>query len=979
LIDYDTKGMPQHVIDQVGKAGGPWEYIRKVVPALEGIEHVVRASTSAGLYNMDTGEEIAGSDGLHIYVLIKDSSDTPRFLDNLYDRLWLSGVGWHRVGKTGQLLERAIVDRFVSGSERLVFEGPPSLDPPLAQHPERRRPIPYAGTALDSRVALPDLDTGERALLDKLRSESARTLGKEAKVARRKYEASYAAKLVREHNIPPATAQRLASRVHHHVLLPYHELEFDDGVRASVGDVLADADDYIGLTLADPIEGSSYGRCKAMIMMGDDGLLIIHSFAHGRTFYRLCYDRQHALVALRRAHNMDDVCLINAMSDLEADEQDMFVRAIADQLKLTQPVVKKRLKDYQGQLSRRQRQSAQLKKPSDRVILAAPPPHGALSDHVHRLDAILADVPGSSPPMRNVDGRLVEVRLTVPEGLHNVAAGGEADAQATIRALSPTGIEMLVEKYVSHASEKGYEASLPPPFIDALDELADTGIPTIRAINTAPIVRLDGTLIDGDGLDRDSGLYHVIDPLLRQCVPQVTPTNEDVRAALRFICDEWLVDVATDFSGKLTIVLLSLTLIQRALLEARPAFFVVAGRAKAGKTTVAQMCSVAIFGTAAPGANWSDSEEERRKTLFSFYRQGIPCVLWDNIKRGAAICCPHIERSLTEHKMSDRVLGNSQFETVPTNTVQIFTGNRITPKADMSSRSLTIMLDANRPDPEEREFKHADPLAWTRSNRPKILQALYTILLAGVHCHSDVIPKTRFKTWWKLVGAPVEHAAELWGCTFDCATLFHAGEAEDVEDLAVGEFLTVCRKKYSAESFQARDIAQALPGDVALSTGNDEAHALYEALSELAGKALERTTAHAISKILQAHVVDRTVWLANGSTATLRKQEDHEANSYWVQIGGEANDHAEPRSQDSKERKTWRPRKNARLLDQLLAPDRGFDPSQGAGATSRAQYDVEAPIVTLGDDGKRRCSCSRYRQQGSCRHIRSRRLVPKKS
>jgi hypothetical protein len=133
--------------------------------------------------------------------------------------------------------------------------------------------------------------------------------------------------------------------------------------------------------------------------------------------------------------------------------------------------------------------------------------------------------------------------------------------------------------------------------------------------------------------------------------------------------------------GKLTIVLLLLTLIERALLEARPAFFIVAGMAKSGKTTLAQMCSMAIFGTVAPGANWSDNEEERRKALFSFFRQGVPCVLWDNIKRGAAISCPHIERSLTEPKMSDRVLGNSNVETVPTNTVQIFTGNRIWPRA----------------------------------------------------------------------------------------------------------------------------------------------------------------------------------------------------------------------------------------------------------------------------------------------------------
>ena len=64
-------------------------------------------------------------------------------------------------------------------------------------------------------------------------------------------------------------------------------------------------------------------------------------------------------------------------------------------------------------------------------------------------------------------------------------------------------------------------------------------------------------------------------------------------------------------------------------------------------------------------------------------------------------------------------------------TVQIFTGNSITPRGDMASRSLMLALNVNRPDPENRAFEHADPLAWTQANRPKIVRALYTLLVAG--------------------------------------------------------------------------------------------------------------------------------------------------------------------------------------------------------------------------------------------------------
>jgi hypothetical protein len=105
----------------------------------------MRRSTSAGLFRTDTGEKIAGSDGIHTYVLIKDGADSERFLKALHQRCWLCGLGWLMTGAAGQLLERSIIDRAVGRPERLVFEGPPALIPPLEQDQESRRPIVHEG------------------------------------------------------------------------------------------------------------------------------------------------------------------------------------------------------------------------------------------------------------------------------------------------------------------------------------------------------------------------------------------------------------------------------------------------------------------------------------------------------------------------------------------------------------------------------------------------------------------------------------------------------------------------------------------------------------------------------------------------------------------------------------------------------------------------------------------------------------------
>ena len=102
LIDYDAKGLTEEVRQNIANFGGVWESLCAVIPELERTERVTRLSTSAGLYNLSTGDKIAGSEGKHIFVLIADGSDSERFLKTLHDRCWLHGLGWHMVGAAGQ-------------------------------------------------------------------------------------------------------------------------------------------------------------------------------------------------------------------------------------------------------------------------------------------------------------------------------------------------------------------------------------------------------------------------------------------------------------------------------------------------------------------------------------------------------------------------------------------------------------------------------------------------------------------------------------------------------------------------------------------------------------------------------------------------------------------------------------------------------------------------------------------------------------
>ena len=612
LIDFDTKGMPASVGASIEAAGGMWNALLNVAPGLQRAARVSRASTSSGLYRPDTGTQFSGSGGAHHYILVKDASDIERFLRDLHDRCWQQGLGWHLIGRAGQLLDRSLVDRMVAYGERLCFEGAPVIESPLAQDLTKRIPDVFKGEAIDTEFVVPRLTEYERQRVEEAKAASAEALGRVATEIRVQHDRTLAELIYAKTGMPFVSASRLVAARHRGVLLPHLDLEFDHLGIVSVAEVLGDPDRFVGETLADPLEGVDYGRCKAKVMRGDDGGLFIHSFAHGRGFYRLRHDARSAKAAIAQAPVdglIDYAMAILTTSEMEPDELEDFVATVAKAARIGVRAVKARVAK-----ERREREQAERKRPmasgeDGRLIRNRPQSDEELLPTTKFLDEVLASDQREEPPMRDASGNLVEVRVQEPWSLHLLTADGtnaavedaetmKAPAEPTLDRLTPTGVKMLVERYVRfHVEKKNsfYFGALPGPFVAALMEFSPGEIPVVRAINTAPLVAMSGQVIDGVGLKRDTGLVHRIDPLLRACLPQNPLTEADVREALNYLLDEWLIDVALDRVGKCIAIMLAMTLIERALLPERPAFFVTAGQRGGGKTTLVSMITLAVL------------------------------------------------------------------------------------------------------------------------------------------------------------------------------------------------------------------------------------------------------------------------------------------------------------------------------------------------------------------------------------------------
>jgi hypothetical protein len=238
------------------------------------------------------------------------------------------------------------------------------------------------------------------------------------------------------------------------------------------------------------------------------------------------------------------------------------------------------------------------------------------------------------------------------------------------------------------------------------------------------------------------------------------------------------------------------------------------------------------------------------------------------------------------------VLGVSRAETVPATTIQIFTGNSIAPRGDMASRSFVVSLNVDRPDPENRGFAHADPLAWTQANREKILRALYTILIGGaLHRPQAQVAKTRFKPWWCLIGWPMEHAASLLDINLDCAELLRLGEAEDEDASAASRVLAILRRRWGDKEFTAQKVVLALSAaNSMVEESAQQAQELADALGDLAGKVIDKPTALLIGKLFQKHLNNRPAWIEGGAVVVLRKVSGHQANQYKIEIQQPAGD-----------------------------------------------------------------------------------------
>jgi putative DNA primase/helicase len=307
-------------------------------------------------------------------------------------------------------------------------------------------------------------------------------------------------------------------------------------------------------------------------------------------------------------------------------------------------------------------------------------------------------------------------------------------------------------------------------------------LPSVTGIVTIPLLRPDGSILNGRGYDPKSRLYYAPDKGL--ALPRIPeqPTEDDALVALKLLTDllsefrfESELDRAVALSGMFTGV------VRPSLLTA-PMHLIRAHVAGTGKSYLVDLFSVIVTGQRCPVIVAPKSEEELEKRLGSLIMAGVPMISLDNVDYdlGGPTLCQITERP----RVSLRILGLSKAPEFDCRAAVYTTGNNIGVRADMTRRAVFCSMDAMEERPETRKFG-ADPLQLVLADRGKYIGAIMTIIRAHLRSGrvSELSPVGSYGGWCRMVRDPL-----VWLGEEDPWKSTETARAEDPELLDIREF-----------------------------------------------------------------------------------------------------------------------------------------------------------------------------------------------
>ena len=282
------------------------------------------------------------------------------------------------------------------------------------------------------------------------------------------------------------------------------------------------------------------------------------------------------------------------------------------------------------------------------------------------------------------------------------------------------------------------------------------------------------------------------------------PTKEDAQQCLMMLkadMAEFDFEKPEDLSAALCAIL---TAVIRPGLPLAPAFNINAASSGSGKSFLASL--IVLFATPLHPyvTSYPTTATEAIKVILAMLLEKPAVILFDDMQTdwkpfGA------INKALTSHTTTERVLGKSGTATARTNTLFLGTGNNTGPIKDMRRRVVTVRL---APKSVLRTFEH-NPLKQMRKHRSAYIGCALTIIQAFLlHGKQDeaLTPIGSYEDWSRFCREPL-----IWLGEPDPASSLISQVQDNTDNEALAVLLKQWRNAYHDESMTVRELISEAP------------------------------------------------------------------------------------------------------------------------------------------------------------------------
>jgi len=783
MFDYDrVVGMPASLETSDTNQWLGW--IQKLLPGLEGCGYVLANSTTSRVLINNTPAYPDG--GWHMYVQVKDARDAQRFGRDLLIYAMSTPYGFMRPiynQETGEVLGHRpwlITDPTTFSPERAVYDGKPVVKGEgLSVAPSNARFV--AGARFDTQsIAVP---SDVSAQVERATGHSVERIKREG--------------------------------VMHYSLVNRTSLKLDTPLNTAKGVMTVKEywkTEHNKLRIQAPFRPDSTSHA-AYINRHRDGVPFVYDVGI-QTKYVLepaaaeAFKLELALYWIATA-SLDEVKAgwtdravgLNAMQQEEIRQA--VHRRTAVSLRTLSAALREAIKEHKRTLAeQRVKDEIESRRSEGRVVI--PWVDDLLNEVVDSVKRAVLSHQETSP-LFNFGGIAATVKLGHPTSVRQIQRkhelGDEYPEQYVTFQHTPITMQMRIQESVSFQSADNSFIGCPSKVASALMD-DPSFAPPLAGLLEVPSVTPKGVLLNTPGYDRSTGYYMVFDKKLGAINEQAS--KEDALEAVKYIKDTVFAGFpfASDLDADCAVAFL-LTAFVRRFLSKAPGFMVTATTQASGKSTLVNIVFHAAFGRPAAASSWSSNQEEMQKHILAFLIEGQSGVNFDNLPYGCRVDGDELAKLITEPVYKARLLGTNTTPALPTNCLVSLTGNHLLAVNDMPSRLLPINLVPQTENPERTRHERVNIDAWHDENRPAIVQAVCSILLAWRdEGEKQDIEPSRFPDWDDAVRQPM-----AWLGLLDPSDAFTLNHLEDPVREARTELLQEWHRVFGDQWVELAEVA----------------------------------------------------------------------------------------------------------------------------------------------------------------------------